>query len=314
MSRYRGRAQHDRYHRSPTARRAPDSPTTTPGASVSPPACRCRGGHAAGDRRCCALLSGVLSLPEVVAEGLLACMPGALFSAVLDSLQHAAKPLFYRLGWHRHVDRGRLPGALVRRPSRAGNRPSRSSSAPGWCSALGVYTVLGRGHFRPAPAGRADLARAVAAGGVRRLRRGAVRDLRRARRRRAMPRMIAPDWQPARRCCATRRRGRGGRRSGGHRVALHVVGRRSAGRQCSLAGAGGRAATRRPNPPPFDLKGMSSRSRRPTDFYTVSKNFIDPSGCRQRLAVEDRRPGRPPDGADVRRSSPRCRPARAITR
>src|ERR1700680_4405314 len=41
------------------------------------------------------VLSGVLSLPEVVAEGLLMNMPGALFSAVLDSLQHAAKPLFY---------------------------------------------------------------------------------------------------------------------------------------------------------------------------------------------------------------------------
>src|SRR5438270_3238863 len=41
------------------------------------------------------VLSGALSLPEVVAEGLLVLMPGALFSAVLDSLQHAAKPLFY---------------------------------------------------------------------------------------------------------------------------------------------------------------------------------------------------------------------------
>src|SRR5450432_351584 len=41
------------------------------------------------------LLSGVTSLPEVVAEGVLVMLPGALFSAVLDSLQHAAKPLFY---------------------------------------------------------------------------------------------------------------------------------------------------------------------------------------------------------------------------
>src|SRR5919198_184707 len=41
------------------------------------------------------VLSGALSLPEVVAEGLLTLMPGALFSAVLDSLQRAAKPLFY---------------------------------------------------------------------------------------------------------------------------------------------------------------------------------------------------------------------------
>src|SRR5438067_13837445 len=40
------------------------------------------------------LLSGVTSLPEVVAEGLLVIMPGALFSAVLDRLQHAGKPLF----------------------------------------------------------------------------------------------------------------------------------------------------------------------------------------------------------------------------
>src|SRR5438270_1091244 len=41
------------------------------------------------------LISGVVSLPEIVAEGLLVAMPGALFSAVLDTLQHAAKPLFY---------------------------------------------------------------------------------------------------------------------------------------------------------------------------------------------------------------------------
>src|SRR6516162_2139177 len=41
------------------------------------------------------LLSGVESLPEVVAEGILVNLPGALFSAVLDQLQHSAKPLFY---------------------------------------------------------------------------------------------------------------------------------------------------------------------------------------------------------------------------
>src|SRR5437868_15051357 len=39
--------------------------------------------------------SGLISLPEVVAEGLLTVIPGALFSAVLDSLQRSAKPLFY---------------------------------------------------------------------------------------------------------------------------------------------------------------------------------------------------------------------------
>src|SRR5437762_8174507 len=41
------------------------------------------------------VLSGVESLPEVVAEGVLVNLPGALFSTILDALQHAAKPLFY---------------------------------------------------------------------------------------------------------------------------------------------------------------------------------------------------------------------------
>src|SRR5262252_2386739 len=41
------------------------------------------------------LLSGVISLPEIVAEGVLVNLPGAVFSAVLDALQHSAKPLFY---------------------------------------------------------------------------------------------------------------------------------------------------------------------------------------------------------------------------
>src|ERR1051326_8343228 len=40
-------------------------------------------------------LSGVESRPEIFAEAILVNRPGALFSAVLDSLQHSPKPLFY---------------------------------------------------------------------------------------------------------------------------------------------------------------------------------------------------------------------------
>ena len=60
------------------------------------------------------VLSGVLSLPEVIAEGLLVMMPGALFSAVLDSLQHAAKPPVLFILHRLEVDLVRVqPGAQI---------------------------------------------------------------------------------------------------------------------------------------------------------------------------------------------------------
>src|SRR6476469_3381039 len=91
-------------------------------------------------------ISGVISLPEVVAEGILVMMPGALFSAVLDSLQHAAKPLFYLA-----VGIGML---LV-----GGFLGRWYATSPGWKQAarivigawlvfgVGVYTILGAGIF-----------------------------------------------------------------------------------------------------------------------------------------------------------------------
>lgn len=38
------------------------------------------------------LATGVLSLPEILGEGIIRILPGELFSAILDVLQHAAKP------------------------------------------------------------------------------------------------------------------------------------------------------------------------------------------------------------------------------
>ena len=91
-------------------------------------------------------LSGATSLPEVVAEGILVMLPGALFSAVLDSLQHAAKPLFY-LG----VAIGMLiVGGLLGRWY--GDNPSWRQAVKivlgVWLVfGLVVYTILGAGLF-----------------------------------------------------------------------------------------------------------------------------------------------------------------------
>src|SRR5918911_4511175 len=41
------------------------------------------------------LASGAISLPEIVANGFLLLLPGALFSTILDTLQRSAKPIMY---------------------------------------------------------------------------------------------------------------------------------------------------------------------------------------------------------------------------
>src|ERR671933_495834 len=41
------------------------------------------------------LASGAISLPEIVADGFLLLLPGALFSTLLDTLQRSAKPIMY---------------------------------------------------------------------------------------------------------------------------------------------------------------------------------------------------------------------------
>src|SRR5918911_263040 len=48
------------------------------------------------------LASGAISLPEIVADGFLLLLPGAVFSTILDSLQRSAKPIMYlgvAVGW-----------------------------------------------------------------------------------------------------------------------------------------------------------------------------------------------------------------------
>src|SRR5919198_5703465 len=92
------------------------------------------------------LISGAVSLPEIVADGVLLALPGALSSAIIDTLQKAAKPLLYV---------GVAAGTLV-----VGGMLGRYyASEPRWRRAiaiavgawlffgLGLYTLVGAGLF-----------------------------------------------------------------------------------------------------------------------------------------------------------------------
>ena len=217
-------------------------------------------------------LSGVTSLPEIVGEGLLSVMPGALFSAVLDSLQHAAKPLFYFSVAIGMVVVGGFLGRWY------------ASSQPSWRQAakivvgtwlvfgVGIYTVLGAGIF-----GQHLLAGAVwhAASllivfgvyGV------ALYETYGLLARRALPTLVTPD--------VTRRTLlRNAAIALAATVGAGTAWRLLTGLDTGSVGpplAAGSATAAEPNPPPYDVKGISAEITPTNDFYTVSKNFIDPT-------------------------------------
>jgi DMSO/TMAO reductase YedYZ molybdopterin-dependent catalytic subunit len=218
------------------------------------------------------VLSGVLSLPEIVAEGLLVIMPGALFSAVLDSLQHAAKPLFYlSVGIGMLLVGGLLGRWYGNQPT--GRQAARIAIGAWFVFGLGVYTVLGAGifgqHLQAGPVWHA-LSLLVVFGvfGL------ALYETYGALAGRAMPGRTEPD--------VTRRT-----LLRNAVVALFAtVGVGSAWRLISGVGTGpvglpvaasGPAAVAEPNAAPYDLKGIASEVTPTSTFYTVSKNFIDPA-------------------------------------
>jgi DMSO/TMAO reductase YedYZ molybdopterin-dependent catalytic subunit len=212
-------------------------------------------------------LSGVLSLPEVVAEGLLVLMPGAMFSAVLDVLQHAAKPLFYLA-----VVIGMLiVGGLIGRWY--ANEPTWKQAARivvgAWLIlGLGAYTVLGAGifgqHLQAGPIWHGiSLLIVFGVFGV------AVFETYAALARRAIPGM--PDLS---------------RRSLLRNTVVGVVATIGAGSAYRLLSgtsfavplaASGSSAPAVPNAAPYDLTGIAPEVTPTHDFYTVSKNFIDPA-------------------------------------
>lgn len=236
-------------------------------------------------------LSGVISLPEVVGTGILTLLPGALFSAVLDSLQHAAKPLFFLAVAIGMLICGGFLGQWY-------------AGAPGWRRAiqlvlsvwvvfgLVVYTLLGAGlfgqHLAAGPIWHGlslvvvfavyGVALVTAYDGMARRARGAASGGRTDVSRRALLRnaVIA--------LVATSGLGTAWRLliSGG--LSQQIGGSAStttagpgAVALSAAPGAAGVPAEVAPNAPPFDLAGISPEITPTSTFYTVSKNFIDPN-------------------------------------
>jgi DMSO/TMAO reductase YedYZ molybdopterin-dependent catalytic subunit len=217
-------------------------------------------------------LSGVLSLPEVVAEGILARMPGALFSTVLDALQHAAKPLFYvSVGVGMLIVGGLLGRWYGEEPD--WSRALRIVIGCWLVFGLALYTLLGAGIFGSAlQAGPIwhglSLLVVFAIYGVALHELHALLVLR-----------SGADPYPADVSRRTLLRNAGVALVGV--VALGGVWRAMStgfdtGASVPVA-AGGPKPTPVPNPPPFDLRGLSPEVTSNDSFYTVSKNFIDPT-------------------------------------
>jgi len=218
------------------------------------------------------VLSGVTSLPEVVAEGLLMNMPGALFSAVLDSLQHAAKPLFYLAVAIGALVVGGFLGRLY--ASQPSWRQMAKIVVGVWLvTGVGVYTLLGAGifgqHLQAGPIWHsASLLVVVGVFGVavfetyallaRRAMRG-VGTLANESRRMLLRNAVAGVF-------ATIATGTLWRLISG--TGWDVLAGQPPQRPEAVAAA---------NPAPFDVKNIAPELTPTADFYVVSKNFIDPS-------------------------------------
>lgn len=233
-------------------------------------------------------LSGVIALPEIVAEGLLVIMPGALFSAVLDSLQHSAKPLFYLA-----IAVGMLlVGGLLGRwyGDNASWRQAAKIVLVVWLAfGLVVYTILGAGifgqHLQAGPIWHGlSLLLVFAIFGV------ALVEAHALLTRRVEPAADVP--LAGRRQVLTSAaaaalavlagggiwRVLSGFVPGAGTDALPVASSAPGTASAATTASGGSvAAAVAPNAPPFDLKGISPEVTPTGDFYTVSKNFIDPT-------------------------------------
>jgi DMSO/TMAO reductase YedYZ molybdopterin-dependent catalytic subunit len=217
------------------------------------------------------LLSGVESLPEIVAEGILVNLPGALFSAVLDALQHSAKPLFYLA-----VAIGiLLVGGLLGRWF--GARPTWQRATQivlgAWLVfGLGVYMLLGGGIF-----GQHLQAGPIWHGGSLLIIFG-VYGITLWHAFAALAHRAEPAIPDTSRRVFLRNAAVALVATIGAGAVWRLVSNGDSGASSApvIAGAAPAAASP-PNAPPFDLKGISPEVTDVGDFYTVSKNVIDPS-------------------------------------
>ena len=228
------------------------------------------------------LITDVPSVLEIVADGILFLLPGALFSVVLDAMQHAAKPLLYLAMVVGTVLVGGLLGRWYAGKPSAGRAASIAGSV--WLIfGVGIYTVAGAGLFgQRLSAGPlwhgGSLLALFAVYGL------ALYQLFQAFERRAQRRLGVVPVDAERRSALWS--------IGGALVAVGVGG--GVWRAVMNGGAGGSAppevaavpvpdaatpgaATLAANPAPFAVAGVAPEITPVRDFYTVSKNFIDPS-------------------------------------
>src|ERR1051325_2701268 len=217
------------------------------------------------------LLSGIESLPEIFAEGILVNLPGALFSAVLDSLQHSAKPLFYlAIGIGMLAVGGFLGRLFAARPT--WQRAVQIVLGVWVFFGVLVYTLLGGGIF-----GQYLQAGPVWHGGSLLVVFGVF----------GVALWHAYAWLAHRALPAVPDQSRRVFLRNAAVAMVATVGAGSIWRLMFGGDAGDTtptvpsgalpAAASPPNAPPFDLKGMSPEVTDVTDFYTVSKNVIDPA-------------------------------------
>jgi DMSO/TMAO reductase YedYZ molybdopterin-dependent catalytic subunit len=216
-------------------------------------------------------LSGVESLPEIFAEGILVNLPGALFSAVLDALQHSAKPLFYlAIGIGMLVVGGFLGRLFAARPT--WQRAVQIVLGVWVFFGVVVYTVLGGGIF-----GQYLQAGPVWHGGSLLIVFGvfgiALWHAYAWLAHRAVP--AVPDQ--SRRVFLRNAAVAMVATVGAGSIWRLMYGGDSGSASAPVVVSGLPAAASPPNAPPFDLKGISPEVTPVADFYTVSKNVIDPS-------------------------------------
>jgi DMSO/TMAO reductase YedYZ molybdopterin-dependent catalytic subunit len=218
------------------------------------------------------VLSGVPSLPEVIADGVLAILPGAIFSAVLDSMQHAAKPLFYlAVGIGALIVGGFLGRFYASQPT--WTQIAKIVVGVWLVTGVVVYTVLGAGifgqHLQAGPIWHGvSLLVVVGVFGL------ALFETYAQLSRRALHMAGTPD---------------AGRRTLLRSAVVAVAATLVTGAVWRLISgvdlgppgaepvAGGAPSAAVPNTPPFDVPGMVPEVTPTAGFYTVSKNFIDPS-------------------------------------
>lgn len=219
------------------------------------------------------LLSGVESLPEIVAEGILVNLPGALFSAVLDALQHSAKPLFYlAIAIGIVIVGGVLGRVFASRPT--WQRAAQIVFGAWLVFGLGVYTLLGGGIF-----GQYLQAGPIWHGGSLLVVFGvygvALWHAYGWFAHRAEPALPDPSRRVFLRNAAVAMVATVG---AGSIWRLVYSGNGSATEPAAPVAVGALpAAASPPNAAPFDLKGIASEVTPVDNFYTVSKNVIDPS-------------------------------------